>query len=582
MFLPVRPGMADLRCTVKRRARGSPGLGALLTGILFAALSLLYSQTPLLTNGNMLEENAPMAADQRPNLLTVRVGILEDYKRITFQMHGRYCIETLDSTTLRETARSDLKWRARIENSEPAQFLFSVLVNAFERQQQAMDLAESFESRDLSAAVRQVGGPIEMGDHIVGDNTLYRVQVGNFKTAADAAELRRSLDDEFTTQVVREVLRDAHGTIELYDADLNENFTIKRGFRLVPQTADAYVTIFGVRTNSGFHYEPTEDRDYAGIVEVYFDHDGQLGVINEIPVDVYLRGVVPAEMPASFPVEALKAQAILARTVVLAEKSIKHLNDPYELCGHVHCQVYSGLTHEDPRSTAAVDETRGTVLFNREHLVPAHYSAVCGGHTEDAQATWLMSPGNPLAGRVCSCNNHLVVPDLSTETGVRKWIQSSPDVCCNLSSLDLPVSADYARRRFRWEVAYSRPELEQIIRDKTGVDVGTIYDVLPIHRGRSGRLIEVEVLGSRRNLKIKRELRIRRALSSTALASSCFVVDLVNDSTGVPAEIIFSGAGWGHGVGMCQCGAARQAAEGKTFPEILQFYFPGTRTVKLY
>ncbi|RPH92730.1 SpoIID/LytB domain-containing protein [candidate division KSB1 bacterium] len=564
------------------RRRGSPRAllwtAIALVGMLFAVTYDLISQPASLTEGNTLS----MTTTARSNARTVRVGLLEDYEKLTFQLHGKYCVEKMNGELVREVGPSAVKWRARVEEAAQARFLFSVLVGAFKSNDEAMKLAESFESRNLPAAVRQVGGPIEVDNRIVGDNTLYRVQVGNFKDEASAQPLIDSLEEDFAPRIVREVLKDTRGTVELFDADLVETFTLRDGFRLVPVTPEAYLTIYGIRTGSGFKYEKTENREYAGTLEVYLDHHGRLAAINEITIDTYLRGVVPSEMPAGFPAEALKAQAILARSVVLAEKSTKHLNDPFELCAHVHCQVYSGVTQEDARTSAAVEATRGMVLVNDDVLVEPHYSAVCGGHTEDASATWMMPTGHPEHGRPCSCSPNPDMPDLTTEAGVRKWILSSPDVCCNLSGLNLPISIDYSRKHFRWEVAVSRQDLEKIIREKTGTDVGTLYDILPIKRGRSGRLMEVEILGSRRNLRIQRELRIRRALSHSALESSCFIVDVVNDEEGMPKEFVFSGAGWGHGVGLCQCGAARQAAEGKTAEEILQFYFPGTSVEKIY
>ena len=152
---------------------------------------------------------------------------------------------------------------------------------------------------------------------------------------------------------------------------------------------------------------------------------------------------------------------------------------------------------------------------------------------------------HPSAGRLCATSERVTAPDLTTEAGVRKWINASPDVCCNLAGLNLPVSSDYARKHFRWEISYTRPELESIIREKTGVDVGTLYDILPVRRGRSGRLLEIEVLGSRRNLRIKRELKIRRSLSASALESSCFIVDVVHDSQRHAQGIHFQRRGLG-------------------------------------
>lgn len=552
-------------------------LPGVLLGTALAVMCCYHVQTRPVTGAN----SRVMTSTIRSNPLTVRVGLLEAYEKLTFQMYGSYSVESLSGEPVREAKPSAVRWRARVEDSIPAQFLFSVLVNSYEHREDALALAETFEARNMPAVARQIGGPIEINGRVIGDNTLYRVQVGNFRNELDAQPLLDSLDDDYAPRIVREVLRDSHGTIELFDADLVETYTIRDGFRLIPASTDAKTTIFGVLTGSGFKYERAENREYGGVIEVYLDHSGKLAVINEIPIDTYLKGVVPAEMPAGFPHEALKAQAVLARSVVLAEKSTKHLNDSFELCAHVHCQVYTGLTQEDPRTTAAVEETKGEVLVNDSSLVEAFYSAVCGGHTEDAATTWATPSLHPSAGRPCATDT-AALPDLTTEAGARKWVLSTPNVCCNVAGLNLPVSGDYARKHFRWEVSYSRQELEGIIRDKTGVDVGTLFDILPVKRGKSGRLIEVEILGSRRNLRVKRELKIRRALSKTALESSCFIVDVVQDSSGMPMEIVFNGAGWGHGVGMCQCGAARLALDGKTAEDIFKFYFPGTMVEKVY
>jgi peptidoglycan hydrolase-like amidase len=266
----------------------------------------------------------------------------------------------------------------------------------------------------------------------------------------------------------------------------------------------------------------------------------------------------------------------------MAQKSIKHLNDPFELCAHVHCQVYSGLTHEDDRTNDAVEDTRGIVLTANGDLIDAHYSAVCGGHTEDAHLTWMTPQMWNSTGISCALDSNLSIPDLTTEEGAHAWIDSSPNVCCNLNGVDLPVSSDYSRRRFRWEISYARQELERIIKEKTGENIGTLYDIVPIRRGQSGRLMEVEILGSRKNVRIKRELKIRRALASSALESSCFYVEVVHDSNGTAVEINFHGAGWGHGVGLCQCGSARMALEGRNATQIIKHYFPEATLEKMY
>lgn len=523
-----------------------------------------------------------MAPTTRSSPKTVRVGLLEDFEKVTFQMHGSYRIETLDGEVLRGNGSSATRWRARIEEANGAQFLFSVLVQAFKTQSAAMQLAESFEQRGIPAAIRQIGGPIDLDHRVAGDNTLYRVQVGNFRREADAEALLDSLSDDYAPRIVREEFRRARGRMEFFDADVTESYAVDDGFRLVPLEPSAFTTIYGVLTGTGFKYEKTENRNYAGILEFYLDHKGQIAALTEIPIDVYLRGVVPAEMPAGFPKEALRAQAIVSRSVVMAQKSIKHLNDPFELCAHVHCQVYSGLTHEDERTSDAVDDTQGLVLTSNGELIDAHYCAVCGGHTESASLVWMTPQMWNSEGVACTMNGQDSGLDLTTEEGAHAWIDTSPDVCCNLHGVNLPVSSDYNRRRFRWEVSYSRQELERIIKEKTGDNIGTLYDIVPLRRGESGRLMEIEILGSRKNVRIKRELKIRRALSASTLESSCFYVEMIHDSNGTPVEVNLHGAGWGHGVGMCQCGAARMALEGYTAAQIIKHYFPEANIEKMY
>ncbi|MBU1920600.1 SPOR domain-containing protein, partial [bacterium] len=323
------------------------GCRARLTAVVIAILCLgtwfARAEEPASSLNALTQSNTePMSYSAPLSPLNVRVGLLENYDRLTFMMHGRYRIETVNGDELRPSGASHLRWRTLIESSTPAQILYSVLVASYQKQSEAMELAEKFEQDGHPAVVRQIGGPIEIDSRIVGDNTLYRVQVGNFQKEEDARALLATLDMDYAPRLVREVIRNSKGKIEIFDADLIETFECENAFRLIPEDKDSKITLFGVRVNSGFHYEKTEDREYSGMIEIYIDHEGKLAAFTEIPIDVYLYGVVPAEMPATFPEEALRAQAIMARSVVMAQKSIKHLNDPYELCAHVHCQVYSG------------------------------------------------------------------------------------------------------------------------------------------------------------------------------------------------------------------------------------------------
>lgn len=510
----------------------------------------------------------------------IRVGLLEGYERVSFQVNGPFAVEDLKGKVIRPLKASDLKWRVSVEEAVPSQFLYSILVIAFPDKADAIALAEDFEKDGLHAYVRPLGEPVEINGEILRDNRRFRVQVGNFLDPAEAEKLLPRFSDEYSPRVVRELMQRASGKIEAFDANLGESLTISDGMRIVPLDLTVETKIFGVRVGTGFRWEREEDRAYSGVVEFRLDHEGKVGAISEIPIDVYLRGVVPAEMPAGFPIEALKAQAVAARSEVLAKLHTKHLNDPFDVCATEHCQVYAGVTPEDPRSNEAVIETSGEVLMRDGSLVDAVYAAVCGGHTEDAFLVWASPQSGAPKGVWCCAPQDTAQIDLTTEEGARQWILSKPNVYCNIPAALLPVAPDYTRRHFRWEVTYNRQELERIIAHNTGQDIGTLYEILPVERGVSGRLMQIEILGSRKNLKIKKELNIRRVLSSTMLESSCFVVDIEQDEQGLPAEITLTGAGWGHGAGMCQVGAASLALQGKTYHEILAHYYPGATVMR--
>jgi SpoIID/LytB domain protein len=319
-------------------------------------------------------------------------------------------------------------------------------------------------------------------------------------------------------------------------------------------------------------------------VEIRLGNDARLCAVSEIPLDQYLRGVVPAEMPAGYPLEALMAQAVAARSAVLAKLGTKHLNDPYDFCANVHCQVYSGIVSEAENTNLAVAMTGGEVIYYNDNICDAVYSAVCGGHTEHKRNVWNPPDEAYLQGiydAIPADSSHFTL-DLTKEKDVRAWIDERPDVYCSLNRENLPTLLAYSKKYFRWEVSYSRKELEDIIKKRTDEDIGILYDIIPLTRGVSGRLMEIEVLGSRKNIRIKKELNIRRALSPTYLRSACFVIDIEMGEMGTPLAFHFRGAGWGHGVGMCQIGAAVMALDNFDYRRILGHYYKDIEVKSVY
>lgn len=516
---------------------------------------------------------------------TIRIGLMEEYDRISFALTGRYDIYDLSGELTEENIESEIKWHVAPDRTNEAKAIYSILTTAFAKRDAADQLRRKISHQNHPARVVEVGEEIHIGDQVIANNIKYRVLVGRWTTEREAKSHLNAFRNEFAPRVIRQVIRPANGTIELFNDDFTYNRTVNDGIRLVPKDDDSRVTLFAVREGTGFHWEREVDRNYMGIIEICLDPRALLMALTEISLEQYLQGVVPSEMPASYPMEALKSQAVAARSEVLAKIGIKHLNDPFDLCANVHCQVFSGCTNHSPLSSQAVEETRGQVLMLNDQVTEAVYSSCCGGHTEDKINVWNPPSVPHLKGKWDIPEDSDVDPnlDLREELNLKKWVAQKPKTWCNVNAFeDLPPILNRSSKYFRWEVNYPRRELEEIIRRKSGEDIGTLLDIIPLERGHSGRLMEIEIQGTKKNLRIQRELNIRRVLSNSYLFSACFDIRVEYGEDGRPINFMLKGAGWGHGVGMCQVGAGVMASTGIKFDEVLSHYYPGTSVVKIY
>ncbi len=512
----------------------------------------------------------------------VRVNLLEGYEKVDFHIYGSFNIEDLAGNLVLSGIKSTLRWRAKLEESIPSEFSYHVLLKSFLQRENAEKLADSLSAGGHKARALEIGGIYQVNEDVVIDSRKYRTVAGEFDCAEDTSAFIEMFSEHFRARVVRFLIRPSYGKVEFFDGEYEQSGLVNDGFRLIPLTPLSKVLVHGVKVGTGFHWENEEDRVYPGMVEIRIDNDGRLCVINEVSIDQYLKGVVPSEMPPRYPAEALKAQSIAARSDALAKLGGRHLNDPYDLCATVHCQVYSGLNHRSPLSDSAVESTAGEVLTIDNRICNTVYSSVCGGHTESKENVWNSEPESYLKGHFDSANKRIEVIDLSDEDDLKRWVDSEPPCYCNAFAHGSPPALNGSGKYFRWEEIYSRSTLESIIVKKTGADLGTFCGLEIIKRGESGRIIELEILGSVNNVRLKSELSIRRALSETTLRSSCFYVTMSYDADSIPSEIVFHGAGWGHGVGMCQVGAAVMALEGKNYRQILSHYYRGTKVKKIY
>lgn len=359
----------------------------------------------------------------------------------------------------------------------------------------------------------------------------------------------------------------------------------------------------GVTIGIDFHWERRENQKFRGSLRILVEKDALL-LINRVPVEDYLTSVISSEMSATASLPLLKAHAVISRSWLFAQieahrvpqkgnssvmanegnEEIKWFDHEdhilFEVCADDHCQRYQGITRAyTPQVEQAVRETYGEVLKYGTQLCDARFSKCCGGVLERFSTCWEDSDPPYLIGKRDWMDNSLL-PDLTTEQGARNWIDSEPFAFCRVQNREIisQVLNGYDQETpdfYRWQVTYSQTELSELIACRLGVDLGQIFDLIPLRRGTSGRISRLRIVGSKRTVIIGKELWIRRVLSRTHLYSSAFVVDRKGD------DFILRGAGWGHGVGLCQIGAAVMGEQGYEYEEILRHYYVGAVIEKM-
>jgi SpoIID/LytB domain protein len=354
-----------------------------------------------------------------------------------------------------------------------------------------------------------------------------------------------------------------------------------------------------------FHWERTEEQRFRGALEI-IEEGATLTAVNVASLEDYLTSVISSEMNAAAPMELLKAHAVISRGWILAQRE-KRKSPPadrpatrgedirwfdreehllYDVCADDHCQRYQGIGRENERAARAVNSTRGQVLVYQGKICDTRFSKCCGGATERFESAWA-ADHHPYLVKVDDRADGPASPDLRDEEHAREWILSRPRADCDVADEQLLGNClnDYDRETrdfFRWSVSYAADELSAIVRERLRVDIGDLVDLQPVERGDSGRLTRLRLVGTLDSIVIGKELYIRQALSRTHLFSSAFVPVIERDLDGNPRRFTLRGAGWGHGVGLCQVGAAAMSANGSSYREILARYFPAAQLQTVY
>ena len=400
----------------------------------------------------------------------------------------------------------------------------------------------------------------------------------------------------------------------------------------IPMSEDCSFSLMEVTIGIDFHWERNETQTFKGSLEVMKAKNGELTAVNVLDIEDYLQSVISSEMSATSHMELLKAHAVISRSWALCkiqrslegsafacqESEGKRIcwygsepHDGFDVCADDHCQRYQGLRAKDHKNAIkAVQETQGEVLcqlgvrseelgVKEYEICDARFYKCCGGVTEQFETCWedthfdylvkvedfpkerrvdkgerRNSTQQPLEASGASTSSATEELDLTTEEGARKWIMSNPDAFCNTNDTRIlsQVLNDYDQETidfYRWKVVYSQDELTALVA-RHAPQLGKIIDLIPLRRGVSGRIYELNIVGENGSIIIGKELEIRKWLSNSHLYSSAFVVEKEGET------FTLYGAGWGHGVGLCQIGAAVMAQKGYTYQEILAHYYPNT------
>ncbi len=384
-------------------------------------------------------------------------------------------------------------------------------------------------------------------------------------------------------------------------------------FLFEPNSFNSIFKLQNVVIGVNFHWEQKENQSFQGALKL-IPENGKVRAINIIGLEDYLKSVISSEMSATSSVNLLKAHAVISRSWLLAQiektKSIKsksevyrtsfetgdeiirwydredHLN--FDVCADDHCQRYQGITKiHSEKALKAVEDTFGEVLLYDDKICDARFSKCCGGVSENFENVWEPVAHKYLTKVVDSEFGDTTRVDLRQEDEAEIWIRNKPHAFCNTNDPKIlsQVLPDFDQKTtdfFRWKAEYSQKEISELIHRRSGIDFGTIIRLEALKRGHSSRIVHLKITGTKKSFMIGKELEIRKWLSNSHLYSSAFVVDHQEIENGIPQKFVLNGAGWGHGVGLCQIGAAVMGEKGYLYKEILKHYYKNAEIKKMY
>ncbi len=502
---------------------------------------------------------------------SIPVRLMEGSTEVTLVGRGRLRFRLPGTPERLVEGPPGMEWKVKRVSGTPASIVARIQIAEipFNDKLGLAQAQEEWSSRGLVLKSQILGGVYGIAGKVI-DNRRYVLVVDQPPAPPDSlAPQQTEILKKF--QVRTSLLEDvkSKGTIKLELIDGTGNSTATVEGQLTAESPDgAPIEVRRVEFGVGYDFHNFEDRAYRGSVLLTADRIGKIAVLNQVDLEDLLKGLVPSEIFAKAHPEALKAQAVTARGEVLAKIGLKHLGDPYLLCTEQHCAVYKGVSGEAPSTNAAVEATRGEASFDAsDRLVDSVYSAVCGGHTENNEIVWGGVPNASLRGRLDLLPGK---PTLATPKELTRFLTTDAVYACKVSTFT-------QQSKFRWEKRFAAKDVDEKL---ASFAVGKVMAMNVTERGVSGRARLLQISGEEGATTIRGELNIRRTFGM--LNSAMFELKSEKDAKGRPTAWIFTGGGWGHGVGMCQTGAIGRAEAGQTYRQILEHYFNGAQVARIY
>ncbi len=488
--------------------------------------------------------------------MKLRIGFLHSCDELSVRFSGKYSVYNADGVLCGKVI-PDKDTAISLVNSIPSEYQWYEKIEIVHDVGKLESYREKYYIDEISTRIIKTGKKVGNSDNF--EYWLLK------KTSDMNGKIYPSGDYKYK----KITLKEASGEICFSDSNY------KNRINFIPDNKESSFTVRNVRVGIDFHWDHSEDLEYGGSLEIMINGDGKLTAVNIIDLEEYISSVNSSEMRNDNNIEMLKAQTVAARSTVLATIGKHHFNDGFDLCADDHCQCYQGRKKLSELSIKVAKDTEGEILLFDSRVVDARYSKICGGITERYSACW-EDMDFPYLASVQDDASGIEIFTSMSESEADSFIQDNNlDCFCNTLKYELPDSLSFCKDLFRWETEISSSQIEKNLKTKFSTVIGKINDIEVIERSRSGRIVRLEVIGEETSVVIEKELNIRRLMSDTHLPSSAFII--IRDGK----NFRLKGAGWGHGVGLCQIGAQIMGQSGYDYRQILKHYYRGTAVRKI-